>query len=147
MKTHEHRFDHALAASLEDAEAIARGDDGGARVALWVPPEVDVAWVRASQGLTQEQFAQKWGLGLSAIKKWEGGSRTPGGPIRTLLWLISREPETVDRILRGAKPTRRKKAPSTSMTVVVDGETHRFTGRRLAVRHQGLDVELVAGET
>lgn len=145
MKTYEQKFDEALGASLEAAESIARGEDGGERVVLWVPPEVDVAAIRAGQGLTQEQFAQKWGLSLSAIKKWEGGHRTPEGPIRTLLWLISREPETIDSILRGTKPAGRKKAQPSTMEVVVDGQVHRFTGRRMAVKHQGLEVKMAAG--
>jgi len=110
MESYEDKFNAALARGLDHAERIGRGEAHG-RPVVWSPPdEVDVAAIRAAQGLTQEQFAAKWGFSLSGLKKWEGKIRQPEAPIRTLLVLIEREPETVERILSSRAKTRQRAA-------------------------------------
>jgi DNA-binding transcriptional regulator YiaG len=61
--------------------------------------EVDVRAVRKHLGLTQEEFAPLFGMSVSGYRKWEQGRRAVSGPARTLLRVMSREPEAVLRAL------------------------------------------------
>lgn len=77
----------------------------GGRVAglkLHVPPPVDVKAVRERTGLTQEQFAATFAIGLGALRHWERGDRKPRGAALVLLNVIAREPEAVLRAVRRA---------------------------------------------
>jgi putative transcriptional regulator len=64
-----------------------------------VPEEVDVAAIRDRLGLSQGEFAARFGFMPDALKNWEQGRRRPEGPARALLCLIEREPELVRRTL------------------------------------------------
>ena len=75
----------------------------GKRVAglrLHVPPPVDVKAVRERTGLTQEQFAATFAIGLGALRHWERGDRKPRGAALVLLNVIAKEPEAVLRAVR-----------------------------------------------
>ncbi len=77
----------------------------GGRVAglkLHVPPPVDVKAVRERTGLTQEQFAATFAIGLGALRHWERGDRKPRGAALVLLNVIASEPEAVLRAVRRA---------------------------------------------
>ena len=50
--------------------------------------EIDPAAIRALRqrlGLTQQQFATKYNLGISTVRDWEQGRRRPHGLYRQLL--------------------------------------------------------------
>jgi putative transcriptional regulator len=51
-------------------------------------------------GLSQNQFAQVFGISASALRKWEQGQRYPTGAAETLLKIIDREPQAVIRALK-----------------------------------------------
>lgn len=55
--------------------------------------------VRASLGLSQTEFARKFGVELSTLREWEQGKREPSGAARTLLLIISRIPDAVESAL------------------------------------------------
>jgi putative transcriptional regulator len=55
--------------------------------------------VRERLGLSQEAFAQRFGLSLRTIQEWEQHRREPDGPARVLLQVIANEPEAVERAL------------------------------------------------
>lgn len=63
---------------------------------------VDVRAVRERLGLTQEQFAWRYGLDVSAIRNWEAGRRKPDPAALGYLRVIDHLPEQVSRVL--AKP-------------------------------------------
>lgn len=46
---------------------------------------VDVARLRMSLGMTQTQFAQRFGFALPTLRHWEQGDRVPRGPALALL--------------------------------------------------------------
>ena len=73
-----------------------------ARLKLHVPPPVDVKAVRERTGLTQEQFAATFAIGLGALCYWERGDRKPRGATLVLLNVIARDPQTVLRSVRKA---------------------------------------------
>jgi putative transcriptional regulator len=82
---------------LTEAVGHAKGTQTG--VTVYRPYEVDVAGLRKRLGLTQEQFAARFGFSVATLRHWERGDRKPQGAALVLLNLIDREPETVMRAL------------------------------------------------
>lgn len=78
---------------LQEAIAHAKGDERGVRVHR--PREIDVKAVRAKVGMTQEQFAARFGFSTATLRHWERGDRTPHGPALVLLNVIERNPQAV----------------------------------------------------
>jgi putative transcriptional regulator len=88
-----------IAAGARDAVAIARGEADPDSYRLHVPAEVDVKAIRASQGLSQEAFAMRYGFTLGRIRDWEQGRSRPDGPARVLLKVIEKNPEAIEQAL------------------------------------------------
>jgi len=89
-----------LASAREAAEIMAGRMEPGR---VWNPPAgVDVGQVRARTGLSQVAFAARYGFSAGAVRDWEQGRRQPEKAARTLLLLIDREPQAVERVLAGA---------------------------------------------
>ncbi len=65
-------------------------------------PEVDVRAIRKSQGLTREQFAERYGLQVRAIQEWEQGRRKPEPAVRAYMLVIKNQPAAVRRALEAA---------------------------------------------
>lgn len=87
-----------LLASLEEAAEIVAGTKPASRV--WAPPaSVDVKAIRNRTGLSQVAFARRFGFSPDAVRDWEQGRRRPEQAARTLLLVIDREPEAVERVL------------------------------------------------
>lgn len=82
---------------LKEATAHARGETAGVKV--YTPTAVDVAAVRSRLGLTQDQFAARFGFSVATLRHWERGDRRPQGAALVLLNLIEREPQAVMRAL------------------------------------------------
>src|SRR5258706_5607328 len=87
---------------LEQAVAWTRGHNDRARVTLVQVPDVDVRKVRLKMGLSQAQFATKFGLPPATLRNWEQGRARPDAPTRVLLAVIARHPETVEEVLNEA---------------------------------------------
>lgn len=86
-----------LLASAQEAADIMAGRAKPGRV--WTPPEIPVAAIRKRTGLSQDRFAARYGFSAGAVRDWEQGRRTPEKAARTLLMLIDREPQAVERVL------------------------------------------------
>jgi putative transcriptional regulator len=82
---------------LTEAVAHAKGKRVG--VNEYQPYEVDVVSLRKRLGLTQVQFAARFGFSVATLRHWERGDRMPHGPALVLLNLIDREPQAVMRAL------------------------------------------------
>ncbi len=82
---------------LTEAVAHAKGKQVG--VNEYQPYEVDVVSLRKRLGLTQVQFAARFGFSVATLRHWERGDRMPHGPALVLLNLIDREPQAVMRAL------------------------------------------------
>jgi putative transcriptional regulator len=61
------------------------------------PPVPDVRALRRKLGLSQAQFASKFGFSLRTIQEWEQGRAIPDRPARILLRVIEKSPKTVER--------------------------------------------------
>lgn len=68
--------------------------------AVQIPPEIDVRAIRGRLGLTQQEFAVRFGFSVNTLRHWEQGRRVPEAPTRAYLLVIDREPQTVERALR-----------------------------------------------
>ncbi|MBX3456678.1 helix-turn-helix domain-containing protein [Ferrovibrio sp.] len=92
-----------ILAGLEDALAHVNGETRRAREGrVRVPKHVDVKLLRNRLGLSQADFAHRFGFTVASVRNWEQGVRQPEGPARILLTLIDRIPEQVQAALRRA---------------------------------------------
>jgi putative transcriptional regulator len=64
-----------------------------------VPEDVNVAAIRKRLGISQSDFAARFGFKLDAVQNWEQGRRRPDGAARAFLRVIEREPAAVQRAL------------------------------------------------
>ena len=88
---------HSIRKGLEEAIAFVQGKPIRARV--HVPESVDVKAIREKTGLTQVEFAAKFGFSLGTLRHWERGDRQPRGPALILLYVVDKEPLAVLRAL------------------------------------------------
>ena len=66
-----------------------------------VPDFVDVKAIRVKTGLTQAEFARRYGISPRSLQ-WEQGRRQPEGAVRAYLLVIDRNPQAVESALRQA---------------------------------------------
>ena len=85
---------------LNEALAFAEGKETGAKVHHIEVPDVDVAAIRASTGLSQSAFARSIGVAKGTLLNWEHGRRHPTGPAQVLLAMIARKPSLVREMLQ-----------------------------------------------
>ena len=64
-----------------------------------MPGSVDVLGLRESLGLTQLEFATRFGLDLDAVQNWEQGRTRPDRNARILLRVIATAPSAVEEAL------------------------------------------------
>lgn len=83
---------------LREAAAHARGAKvPGLR--MHIPDKIDVLAIRQKTGLSQAAFSSRIGVSAGTLRNWEQGRRTPDGPARVLLSLLSRNPRIVEETL------------------------------------------------
>lgn len=87
----------SIAQGLKEAIALNEGKPVAAQVHR--PEEIDVARLRHSLGLTQNEFAAKFCISLGTLRHWERGDRKPHGPALALLHVVAKEPQAVLRAL------------------------------------------------
>ncbi|HWE51045.1 MAG TPA: type II toxin-antitoxin system MqsA family antitoxin [Bryobacteraceae bacterium] len=85
---------------LEEAIARSKGEDVPVRVSHVEVPDVDVSQVRRDMGLSQTQFALKFGFPPATLRNWEQGRVRPDTPTRVLLAVIAKHPESVEDVLK-----------------------------------------------
>ena len=85
---------------LDEALAWSKGEDVAVRVTQVQIPDVDVSEVRRRMGLSQSQFAMKFGFPPATLRNWEQGRARPDTPTRVLLAVIAKHPETVEDVLK-----------------------------------------------
>ncbi len=56
--------------------------------------------IRRSMNLTQEQFAERFGLPLGTVRDWEQGAHRPDRAAQVLLTVIAKNPDAVIRALK-----------------------------------------------
>jgi putative transcriptional regulator len=100
-----HRTDWTEADKLTDAEIRAAAlSDPDAQPST---PEqlararrvVDVRLIRERHGLSQEQFARRFGLRIEMVRGWEDKTLVPDAAAVTLLRVIWADPDAVRRVV------------------------------------------------
>ncbi len=91
-----------IIASLQEAVDWVEGQDVAVRVTTVEVPVIDVKTVRRRLGLSQTDFAAKFGFQAATLRNWEQGRTYPDGPARVLLAVIAKHPEAVEDALRRA---------------------------------------------
>jgi putative transcriptional regulator len=84
---------HASALSDPDAQPWTEAQLTRAR------REVDVRLIREKYGLSQDEFARRFGLKLEMVRGWEDRTLVPDAAAVTLLRVIWQEPEAVRRVV------------------------------------------------
>jgi putative transcriptional regulator len=93
----------AIARGMEEAVAWARGELELRTRVIYVPKAVDVAAIREKSGLSQSQFAERYGFSPRTLQDWEQGRRQPDSAVRAYLTVIERNPEAVQTALWGGR--------------------------------------------
>jgi putative transcriptional regulator len=94
-----------LVGSVKQAIAWAEGQDVPVRVTMVEVhriPVIDVRALRQVLGLSQTQFAARFGFTAETVRNWEQGRTKPEGAARVLLAVIAHHPEAVEDALRKA---------------------------------------------
>jgi len=90
---------------VDSAKVIAkhmRGEIELPTKVVHLAPDVDVHAIRIGQGLTREQFAERYGLQVRAVQEWEQGRRKPEPAVRAYLLVIKNQPAAVRKALDAA---------------------------------------------
>jgi putative transcriptional regulator len=94
-----------LIQGMENAVAHLKGRKPARRktvVAVAIPERIDVRAIRQKLGLTQQEFAARFGFTVKSIRNWEQDGRQPEGAARAYLLVIDRVPKVVEKALRAA---------------------------------------------
>jgi putative transcriptional regulator len=86
----------SLLRGLRQAVAYERGQLKGRVQVYNVPPRVDVCRVRAKTGLSQAEFASRYGFNPRSLQDWEQSRRMPDSAARAYLLVIENNPKAVE---------------------------------------------------
>ncbi len=87
----------SLIKGMEEALAFANGEDNGAVV--HIPEQINVRRIRKKLNMSQNAFADYFGVSVRTVQDWEQGRRVPSGASKNFLFVIDQEPEAVRRAL------------------------------------------------
>jgi putative transcriptional regulator len=91
----------SIVGGLEKAIGWRKG--GNVPVRATQIPEVEVSQVRRKMGLSQTQFALRFGFPPATLRNWEQGRVRPDAPTRVLLAVIAKHPESVEDVLKDVR--------------------------------------------
>ena len=91
-------FDDIMA-GIADMGEILKGSADPATYRVHVPVRIDVRRIRQGLGMTQPDFAARFGFSVHTLRKWEQDGRQPEGPARAYLRVIERNPQAVEEAL------------------------------------------------
>jgi putative transcriptional regulator len=95
------QFGRDIVEGLKAAVAFSRGEISLPVRIVKVPPPVDVGKIRAKSGLSQAEFAARYGFSHRTLQEWEQGRVKPDGATRAYLTVIDRNPQAVQAALSG----------------------------------------------
>lgn len=82
---------------------LSAGSNSG-RTYIVREPEVSVRKIRDALGMSQSEFASKFGMSIKTVRNWEQGISTPEGASRAYLLVIKHNPEAVLTALEDEGP-------------------------------------------
>lgn len=100
---HKQTLGEELIEAMEEVVAHQRGlKKLKERIVKVAPTSVDVAAIRHRLGLSQRDFADRYGFGMRAVQDWEQNRRVPERSARILLKVIEQNPQAVEEVLESA---------------------------------------------
>jgi putative transcriptional regulator len=87
-------IDRMIATDAETAPDMARGRDWRRVLTPRVP---DVQAIRRKLGLSQSEFANRFGFSVRTVQEWEQGRALPDRPAQILLRVIEKSQKAVER--------------------------------------------------
>jgi putative transcriptional regulator len=87
-------IDKMIASDADTAPDMARRRDWRR---VLVPRAPDVQAIRRKLGMSQSEFATRFGFSVRTVQEWEQGRALPDRPARILLRVIEKSPKTVER--------------------------------------------------
>lgn len=87
-------IDKMIASDSETAPDMTRGRDWRRVLKPRVP---NVQGIRRKLGLSQSEFAARFGFSVRTVQEWEQGRALPDRPARILLRVIDKSPKAVER--------------------------------------------------
>lgn len=99
----EHRKAFVYVPKVESLDTLQQElAEAGVRATVLPHAGIDVRALRDRLGMTQEQFAIRYGLEIEAVRNWETGRRTPDTAAQSYLRTIAAIPEEVEAALWSA---------------------------------------------
>ena len=95
------RFDRLMESLGEVRTHVTTGRFAGRISKIKVTPD-DIRAVRERSGMTQQEFAAAFGIGLGTLQKWERGERRPSGAAKSLLRVMQADLLAVVKALDAA---------------------------------------------
>ena len=89
-----------LIAEMRDVARHVHGEIDLPSRTVAVPARVDVKAIREASGLSQSEFASRYGISERSLQEWEQSLRQPEGAVRAYLTVISRIPRAVQEALK-----------------------------------------------
>ena len=87
--------------SIQEMIAYEQGIKTNARVStIVIDDDIDVRSIRESLKLSQQKFADLYGLPVATVQNWESGRRKPELAAKLLLKVISVNPDVVAKTIR-----------------------------------------------
>ncbi len=93
------RLGRQLIEGMKLAERHIRGEIDLPVRYVEVPESVNVKAIRERSGLSQSEFARRYGISSRSLQEWEQGRRQPEGAVRAYLLVIDRNPQAVESAL------------------------------------------------
>lgn len=93
-RTTDAALDRTIAADPDSAPDMSKNRDWRKVRSLNLP---DVRVIRRKLGVSQAQFARRFGFSVRTVQEWEQGRAVPDRPARILLRVIEQSPKAVER--------------------------------------------------
>ena len=84
---------------FEEGIAHMRGEIQLRTRVIDIPDPIDVHAIREKSGMSQTDFAARYGFSLRTLQEWEQGRSRPDSAVRAYLIVIDRNPEAVQQAL------------------------------------------------
>ncbi|UNE53892.1 helix-turn-helix domain-containing protein [Bartonella machadoae] len=91
-----------LSQNSREVLSYTKGKNHIVKFEIHIPEKVDIKKIRKNIGLSQTQFAARFGFSVGRIRDWEQGRYSIDKPSRLLLCVIENEPEAINRALKKA---------------------------------------------
>jgi len=98
-RTTDAEIERQIASDFDTSPGFTSAELARARRVLPATTPKNVRAIRQRLGLSQQQFADRYGFSVETIRNYEQGHRHPTGPARVLLAVIANEPDAVTRAL------------------------------------------------